>query len=231
MPLKAVIFDFDGVIADSEPLHFKAILEVAKRTFGIDFSFAYYLEHLIHFDDRDAFRFLQKSKHEGQELEGSRLDELCNEKQRALERLLEQGEAPAALDGAAELIRALHARGLALAIGTGATRRDIELMLQALGLQPHFPIVVAADDVSKSKPDPETYTKAFQRLQDGCPGLEQRDCIVIEDTAGGAQSALDAGLRVLAVATTGPATKLTHATRVEPNLAEVTPDKLLEWFP
>lgn len=48
---------------------------------------------------------------------------------------------------------------------------------------------------------------------------------------GGAQSALDAGLRVLAVATTGPATKLTHATRVEPNLAEVTPDKLLEWFP
>ena len=84
-----------------------------------------------------------------------------------------------------DLIKAIASHPLLLAIGSGATQRDIELMLTALKIREHFPIIVAADDVTKSKPDPETYLKCFARLQETDPTLQKSECIVIEDTSGG----------------------------------------------
>ena len=91
MPLKAVIFDFDGVVVDSEHLHFEAILEVAKKAVGVDFDFDYYMKHFIQFDDRDCFREAYRmAKRELDESNGV-LEALCAEKQTVLERLLQTG--------------------------------------------------------------------------------------------------------------------------------------------
>lgn len=194
--LSAVIFDFDGVIVDSEPLHFQAFLDVLQPE-DMGFTWNEYVETYIGFDDRDAFRECFKAH--GQELTDEKLAELIEKKAVRFEELVHEGHAhPFA--GSVELIRDIAGKK-PLALCSGALRSDILPILKQLDLEGVFEVMVTAEDVHVSKPDPASYTLAYQKLQQkfGDKIGSPETCIAIEDTSAGIRSAKGAGLKVLAV--------------------------------
>ncbi|MEM9251000.1 MAG: HAD family phosphatase [Planctomycetota bacterium] len=223
--LEALIFDFDGVIADSEPVHCAAIREVAA-TVGVTISDAEYRDVYIGFDDRDAFReVLRRVGGGGDWAGGAGVDEgrvaaMCTAKAAAFDRLAAAGVP--AVPGSLELARSVRESGVPMAIASGATRREIEGMLAALGEAGLFEVMVTADDVERSKPDPQTYAMAVERLAavEG-RALRASRCVAIEDTAAGVAAAEGAGLRVVGVTTTGPAGALAAADVVVAGPADV----------
>lgn len=238
--LQAIIFDFDGVLVDSEPLHYRAFLEVA-RPLGVKFDYDHYRHELIGYDDRDVFRILlaHGDMSVPPDDEEPTLRRLMAEKQQAFATLTrEVGAEP--VPGAMELLREA-ADAMPVAIASGATRADIELITGVLGVRALFGAVVTADDVERSKPDPATYALAVRRLGEATgQTLEAGECLAIEDTAAGIESARAAGLRTLGVTTTGPAGVLQHAQRVHDaadggggggGLTGVTLERLRAWYP
>jgi beta-phosphoglucomutase len=227
---QAVIFDFDGVIVDSEPLHYRAI-QAALAPLEITFPYEEYLRRYVGFDDRDAFREALRAA--GRSVDEAEVAALCVRKAGAF-RVLLDGEIPR-VPGAADLIRALHARGIPLAVASGAVEAEIRLVLDRLDLRACFAVIVAADHVAASKPDPATYRLAVERLTAAFPGREITPgrCLAIEDTACGVASARSAGLRVLALTTTTVAAGLHDADGCSmagaclPDLAGISPDDLL----
>lgn len=231
---QAIIFDFDGVIVDSEPLHYQAFVLTGK-SFGYDFTWEQYMAQFIGFDDRDAFKYMLAQAIEG----GATPDiddvdtavaELCEKKRAAFEAIAAMQTA--AIPGALALIDAAHDAGLPIAIASGATHADIEQMLTLLGRRDRFDIIVAADDVEHSKPDPATYRIAFEMLAAKYPDakLDPATTLAIEDTSAGLASAQGAGLMTLGLTTTGTAASLAIADRVIENLEGVTLDSLHGWF-
>ena len=159
--LKAVIFDFDGVLADSEPLHYQAFQEVLVPL-GLGHSYDRYLEHFIGFDDRDAFR--EVFREANLSLDEAALAGLIQAKSAAFKTIVAKGVRP--FPGAVSLVADLVRNDVPLAIASGALKDEIRLILMALRLESAFSIIVAADDVKRSKPDPESYQLVYERLQD-----------------------------------------------------------------
>jgi HAD superfamily hydrolase (TIGR01509 family) len=227
--LEAIVFDFDGVLVDSEPLHFRAFQELAGPL-GVSLDYSRYLQTYIGFDDRDALRHMLTGRAEPlDETMEQRVAALCQQKQQVFERLLAEGAA--ALPGAFELARASAGRW-PIAIASGATAGEIAQMLQTVGQGEAFDVIVSADDVARSKPDPQSYALAVERLkrEKGRPGLTPGACLAIEDTETGLASARAAGLWTLGVTTTREADQLAEADRVVSSLTEVTVDQLQQWF-
>lgn len=225
--LKAVVWDFDGVIVDSEPTHYRAFAQVARQL-DVQFSWEEYLDRYIGYDDRDVFRILLAES--GKADQGSNdVSGLCAEKAEIFDQIVAQGIEP--MPGALGLIDSAG-RQIPLAISSGATRRDIDLILGTLGLLDRFDTIVTADDVARSKPDPQSYAVAVRGLAQRRPELELApdNCLAIEDTAAGIQSARDAGLMTLGVAYTGPAELLHAAHRVVDTLEGLDIEQLQEWF-
>lgn len=219
--IHAIVFDFDGVIVDSEPIHYKAFLKVVEP-FGIDFDYGVYVERYAGFDDREGLRAILSDHNVG--LDEAKMAELIESKARALAHIVAEGIKP--MPGAVELVRAC-AEVWPIAICSGALRSDIELMLPAVaeGLLDQFRVVVTAEDVARSKPDPASYRIAAERL-----ACEAAGCVAIEDTPAGLASAADAGMRTLAVTHTYPRPQLDRADRVVDDLTEVGPAALRQWF-
>ncbi len=222
--LHAIVFDFDGVIVDSEPLHYRAFLEVG-RDLGVTFSYDDYLAEYVGFDDRDAFRHMLANAE--RPVDEAAVAALCDRKQPAFDELVKRElDAEAfAIPGALTLIDGCHAAGLPIAVASGATRADIDLMLGMLGRRDRFEVIVTADDVARSKPDPASYALAAERL-----GVAPGCCLAIEDTAAGLASAAGAGLLTLGLTTTTDAPALAAAGRVLPDLSGVTLDQLRAWY-
>jgi HAD superfamily hydrolase (TIGR01509 family) len=208
--LTAVIFDFDGVIVDTEPIHFRAFQEVL-RPLGLGYSWEEYLERYIGFDDRDAFREVFKTA--GRELDDRMLGDLINGKAEVFERIVQIGVKP--YPGVVELVTSLSGV-IPLALCSGALARDIRPILDQLAIREAFDVIVTADDVQASKPNPESYLLALERLSAAFPEkrLSPGHCLAIEDTPSGIVSAREAGLRVLAITNSYPAESLTGAVSV-----------------
>ncbi len=220
----AVVFDFDGVIVDTEPLHFRAFAEVFAAV-GLRLTEQAYTERYIGFDDREALA--EGLAQAGITVEDARFRALLRRKAEAFSRLArEQRLAP--LPGVAELVGALDARGVPRAICTGALPEDIDPILDRLGLAAAFPVRVTAADVARSKPDPASYRLAVERLarrHAPRPILPAR-CVAVEDTPAGIAAARAAGLRVLAVEQTHGRAALGAADRIVASLADATPEHL-----
>ena len=228
--IKAIVFDFDGVIVDSEPLHYRAFLRVAQ-SIGVNFSYDEYVERYIGYDDRDAFRVMlgQKPGETGGAEIQSRVTRMVEEKAEAFEAIVNEGIEPIA--GVEDFIRSLSGT-LPIAIASGATMRDIELVLRRIDLRASFGTIVSADQVARSKPDPASYAMAVDTLARRWPALkiEPEDCLAIEDTAAGIESARGAGLMTIGLSTTGPADKLSRAHRVLPGYEGLSLAQLRAWF-
>ncbi len=195
--LKAVIFDCDGILVDTEPLHYAAFQEVLQPL-GLGFDYEHYLKHYIGFDDRDAFR--EAFREGARPLNGGQLSVFMLAKEDALQRIIARGVPT--FPGVIELVRELAGGGIPLAVASGALRHEVETFVLGLGIREAFPVIVAADEVEHSKPDPETYLKAISRVQEyyNLAGLTARECVAIEDTPTGMQSARHAGMFVVGVA-------------------------------
>ncbi len=232
--LKAIVFDLDGVLVDSEPLHYRAFLNVASR-YGVGFDYATYLQRYIGYDDRDGFRTMFADS--GPPPAGPRprpsnapeISDLCRQKATEFEAAVAGGIV--AMPGALDLVERAHQQ-MPLAVATGATRGDALLLLRCLGIDSRFDPIVTADDVTHSKPHPETYRLAVSGLTDhrSQQKMTADQCLAIEDTAAGVESARAAGLKTLGVATTGPASQLSRAHRVVGSLEGLTTTQLHEWF-
>lgn len=226
--IAAIVFDFDGVIADSEPLHYEAFVAVARR-FGLEFDYATYQRRYIGFDDRDAFRAMLETIGDPV-ADDARIAELTHEKAHTFEAHVHAGID--ALPGAIELVRAAST-AMPVAIASGATRRDIDLILDKLGLRDCFELIVSADDVARSKPDPETYRLAVQHLADrhADRDIKAGACVAIEDTEAGLASARAAGLRTVGIDPSGEPGGLIGADQTLQSLTDLSLDRLHRWWP
>lgn len=209
--MRAAVFDFDGVIADSEPLHFAALRD-ALREAGVEITEEEYTHRYLAYDDRGAIRLALA--HHAVPYDLDRLDVVAVRKAEIFEERL---PTVPLFPGAAELIRGL-AREIPLAIASGARREEIEAILEAGGLRDAFRAIVGADDVSRGKPDPEPYLRAAARLLPHAPNLKPEECVAFEDSMPGIVAARKAGMRVVAVTNSYPAERLQAAHRVVASL-------------
>jgi HAD superfamily hydrolase (TIGR01509 family) len=217
--LRAIIFDFDGVLVDSEPLIMKLIQEMAARE-GWHLSEEEYYRDYLALDDRGIIERLWRSH--GRSVSPARRDELLAWKARAYEKIIHDGLPP--LPGAAEFVLSA-AQHFLLAIASGSLRAEIEHLLQKLGLWEKFAVLVTADDCVRSKPDPEIYLNALSRLQQlpqlDEPRLEAGECLAIEDAPFGVVAAQAAGMKCLALAHSRPQAELQQADWVARQFADV----------
>jgi beta-phosphoglucomutase len=193
---EAVLFDFDGILVDSEPMHHRAFTEVLDPL-GMGFTWQEYVETYMGFDDRDSFREAFRAK--GIDLDEANLAKLVAAKSRAFLDGIRVGVT--AYPGAVSMIESLSSAGRPLALCSGALRSDIDPILKQLGIFRCFDVIVSADDVHRSKPDPESYAVAFERLSKRYATLltlPERS-FAVEDTPAGIRSAKGARLRVVAV--------------------------------
>jgi len=221
--MKAAIFDFDGVIADSEPLHFRALKD-ALLTEGVAITQDEYYGSYLAYDDRGALRLALEQHRETAEPE--RLERLARRKK---ERFAEVIREIAFFPGVPELVRALAAR-VPVGIASGARRDEIEEILEAGGLRDAFSTIVGVEDVVRPKPHPEPYLTAMSRLSSRSPGLKPEECLVVEDSVPGVLAAKAAGMTVVAVTNSYPAQKLQAADRVVDSLAGANAQALLALF-
>lgn len=204
--LRAIIFDCDGVIADTEPLHLAAFQKVLGEE-GLSLSKEEYFKRFLALDDRGSFTKLYRET--GRELSGEKLAELIERKAGYIEPVME--EHLRLFPGSVEFIREASMI-YPMAVASGALRREVELVLKHGGVRHCFEAIVAAEDVSKSKPDPEPFLLARLLLSAAMAfDLEPEACLVIEDSIHGVEAARLAGMRVLAVTNSYPKQELTRA--------------------
>ncbi|WP_421655581.1 HAD family hydrolase [Leptothermofonsia sp. ETS-13] len=203
MVLKAVLFDFNGVIIDDEPIHEKLLnqllIEENMRPKQGEFR-------QICLGRSDRACLIDLFKNRGRILTDTYLNGLIARKARMYLQELETLEKLPLYPGLDDFIFKLRATQVKLAVVSGALRSEIELVLKRAQLSEYFSVIVSGDEVSSSKPEPEIYLKAIDRLNQRFPNLSLRpqECLAIEDTFSGIEAAKRAGIPVVAVANSYP---------------------------
>jgi len=211
----AIVFDFDGVIADTERLHLLAFQEVFAAR-GWTIGEREYFDRYLGFDDRGLVAAFAEAQRV--DLDAAAIETLAAAKAHAFGRHI--ASIDVLFPGTAAHLRRLAAI-YPLAIASGALGGEIAAILQRAGLLDLFPIIVGADDVIASKPSPEPYLTAARRM-----GIPATRCVAVEDSIPGLQAARAAGMRTVAITTTTPRVELGIADRVIDRLDELTPDLL-----
>lgn len=221
---RAVLFDCDGVIADSEPLHLRAFQEVLAPL-AITITPAEYQDRYLGLDDRGVFA--EALRAHGRPADAATVAALTATKAAGLRRVLERETR--IYPGVVELVRALAA--LPLAVVSGALRDEVDIILRAAGVRDAFRVIVGAEDVAAGKPDPEGFVRALAELGRGGAAIAAADCLVVEDSLAGLEAARRAGMRRLAVTNSYPAAQLEElADLVVPTLAGITLDDVRRLF-
>jgi beta-phosphoglucomutase len=227
MTLQAVIFDFDGVIVDTEHLHYRALNRVLQPL-GLGFPWDDYVSDYIGFDDRGVFKAVYQRARLPlieQEIAG-----LVERKAVTFHHMV-TSEPPAPFPGAVELIRHLSGR-FPLGLCSGALQSDIAPIFKALELESAFDVMVTADDVRASKPDPMCYRLAVRRLGEKHGAtMDAGGCLAIEDTPAGITAAKGARLKVLALTNSYDREYLGLADHVRETLEGVTLETLRALVP
>lgn len=210
MTISAIVFDFDGVLADSEPIHFRAYQELLAPS-GVTLTKEAYCARYLGFDDEGAFR--QMAADFNLLLGDEEIEMLVVAKGHLFEQIVSGTNV--LYPAAAPCVERLAARW-PLGIASGALRADIDLMLKGARLADRFRFVVAAGDTDLTKPAPDPYLRAAE-----LHGVAPSACIAIEDSRWGLQSAKTAGMRTIAVTHTYPRSELA-ADWIVDSLDEIT---------
>lgn len=217
--LRAIIFDCDGVIANTEPLHLAAFQKVLGEE-GIVLTEQDYYSQYLALDDRACFLKVF-SRHDAP-LTAEKLAELIVRKANYIEPVMR--DRLQLFPGVADFIRKAAQR-YRLAIASGALRHEVEMVVEHGGVRELFEVIVSAEDVARSKPDPEPFLKARAMLDRARP-LEPAECVVIEDSFHGIEAAHLAGMACLAVTNSYPSERLQAAERVVASLEEVSLEEI-----
>jgi beta-phosphoglucomutase len=219
--LQAIVFDFDGVIANSEPLHLLAFQQ-ALADAGITLTAEEYYRRYLGFDDVGMLEALTKDR--GIDTTPDQVRTLVTQKGAKMQSMMHSGSV--LFPGAKEFVLKAAA-AVPIAIASGALRHEIDEIIQSAGIASLFAAVVASGDTPQSKPSPDPYRLAFQKL---CAhtgrDLDPRRCVAIEDSRWGLESAAGAGLRCVAVTTSYPAGELKGAELVVEGLRTLTLSQL-----
>ena len=219
--LQAIIFDFDGVIADSEPLHFRAFQQALAED-GLELAPKEYYARYLGYDDVGMFQAFGEDR--GLAMDAARVKELVTRKGLKLQAMMSAGSV--LFPGAADFVRAA-AQAVPIAIASGALRHEIVEIVEAAGVADLFAAIVASGDTPESKPSPEPYRLAFERLRETTgTALDPQRCVAIEDSRWGLESARGAGLRCVGVTNSYPADELTGAELVVSGLQALTIEAL-----
>ena len=189
MPIKAVLFDHDGTLVDSEPMHFQMWQDVLA-TYGVTLSEQLYKDH---------YAGLPTAANAVDIVARFALNEAPNtlaETKNSVTRAFFARTACPLMPGVTDVLPLFRRSGLRLAIVTGAGSNAVQATLSAHSLHEYFETVVSADDVTHSKPAPDSYLLAIERL-----GLTPSECIAIEDTEHGLKAATSAGVACIAIPT------------------------------
>lgn len=217
--LRAIMFDFDGVVADSEPIHLAVFQRVLGEE-GLFLSAEEYYARYLGYDDKGCFQAFLNAH--GCSVSPQQLDELVARKARAYLDHIKQHLV--IFPGVRELVREAAARRR-LAIASGALRHEIEYILECAGIRKEFEHITSAEDVRHGKPDPEPFLHALASLNraagTGPLQLAPEDCLVIEDSIPGIRAGRAAGMKVLAVANTHTIQDLHEADALVHSLADV----------
>ena len=211
--VQAIVFDFDGVIVNSEPIHLAAT-QHALAMRGIELSADDYYDRYVGFDDAGMFNQLALDR--GLPWCSDDLQEMLAAKALRFEALEARGAL--LVPGAAACVRRM-ATIAPLAVASGARRDEIERILTRLGLISIFQTIVAAGETASGKPAADPYMEAIARLR-----ARPARAVAIEDTAAGLASAKAAGLRCIGITTTFPASKLSLADAIVTSMDQITAD-------
>lgn len=226
--LRAIFFDFNGVIVDDEFLHCSLFQKTLAQK-SIELSKEDYYQKYLGYDDQGAFSHVLKDK--GQPTEQSFIDQLIAEKAKSYSE--EAQKQDLFIPGALDFIRNLSNKFF-LAVVSGALRQEIEAWLDRAGLTETFQGIVAAEDVKRGKPDPEGYLKALDDVNRDYVSSSEiilpQECLVIEDSIWGIESAKSAGMKCLALATSYKAHELQIADWVANSYAEINLSSIIESF-
>lgn len=220
--LRAVIFDFDGVITDSEILHFRAFNEVLAR-YGARITKQDYYRTYLGLTDADCYKLLIEQgrlKVSSKDIEG-----LIRQKKRVFEELAKtEGRI---IEGVRDFLGLLERSSIQMAICSGALLSEIELILEQADLRNFFDVIVSAEHVKRGKPDPEGFLLVLKRLnRRRQQPVRAEQCVVIEDSHWGLKAAKAAGMHTVAVTNTYDAEQLSQAEKIVNHLSEVSMDDL-----
>lgn len=224
--LRAILFDFNGILVDDEPIHLEMFQRVLGEE-GVTLTADDYYRDYLGLDDRGCFAaVLQKA---GEAATVPRLMRLIARKASYYQERMRDSGYPF-FPGAKELIRELAGVGSMLGIVSGALREEVESALRQAGLLDRFKVLITAEDVGEGKPDPEGYRRALEGLN-SLPPLPERlfhphEVLAIEDSPAGLSAAADAGLSTLGIAHTYPAQQLRMADAVAESLKGITVERL-----
>lgn len=221
---RAVIFDFDGVITDSEILHLRAFNK-SLEPFGIALTQEDYYQDYLGFSDFDCYKTLVD---QGMlDIDQRQIGEIIRQKSAMFEELTKtEGRT---IEGVHEFLELLEQNNIPMAICSGSLMAEIELMLEGANLRHFFKAIVSADQVKKGKPHPEGFLLALEKLNDKCtPPLYADQCVVIEDSRWGLEAGSAAGMHTVAVTNSYDAGQLTMAEKVVGRLTDLSIDDLHE---
>jgi HAD superfamily hydrolase (TIGR01509 family) len=216
--LRAVIFDFNGILVNDEPIHLEMFRKVLKDE-GISITNKDYYDRYLGMDDRGCFKAVFQDH--GRKLYQSDLEKMIRRKAAYYRESMHKKIS--VFPGVGKLLLELSS-SYPLAIASGALRSEIEAILESTDLRKHFQVIVSTEDVTEGKPNPEIFIKALsllnQRKSVGQP-IRPSQCLVVEDSKEGILGAHRAGIKCLAVTNSHPAAELTEAEAVVESLEQV----------
>jgi beta-phosphoglucomutase len=211
--LRAIIFDMDGVICDSEPLHMKAFQRVLAEESILITDQQYYDRYLAH-DDRGSFEAAFRD-HQHPAPDSEKMKSLLVRKSRYFEEHMKDGLV--IYPGAESLVRKTVQK-YSLALASGARRLEVEFVLKKARIRDAFSAVVSADEVKNGKPQPEAFERALALMNqvrlDGTPEIRPSEVLVIEDSPRCIRTAKGLGMKTIGVATSYDAAQLAEADHV-----------------
>ncbi len=213
--LRAVIWDMDGVIADTGKYHFASWQDVFQKR-GVNFTAADFQHNFGKRNDT-----IIRATISG--ISSEEVDVIAKEKEDIYRRRVAANVK--ALPGAIKLIELLREHGIKIALASSSPMENIRLIISSLGIYDCFQAIVWGREVKEGKPSPQGYLLAAQKL-----GIAPRDCVVIEDAVAGVTGAKRAGMKCLAVTNTHPRESLKEADLVVVSLESVTINDLQKLF-